>query len=147
MTVLAYDAYVKESPAPDIEMVDLDTLFARSDVVTSHCPLTPETEGLVDAVRLGQMKRTAFVINTSRGPVVDNQDLADALNAGTIAGAGLDVLAVEPPRADNPLLQAKNCYVTPHISWATRSARARLMKTVVENIEAFLDGKPRNVVN
>lgn len=147
MSVVAYDAYVKESADPDVEMVDLDTLFARSDVVTTHCPLTPETEGLIDAERLSQMKRTVFVINTSRGPVVGNKDLADALNAGTIAGAGLDVLAVEPPGPDNPLLEAKNCYITPHISWATSAARARLMGTVVENIKAFIDGKPQNVVN
>ncbi|MCD6518611.1 MAG: D-2-hydroxyacid dehydrogenase [Anaerolineae bacterium] len=147
MKVIAYDAYVKESPIPDVEMVDLDTLFKESDIVSCHCPLTPETQGLVNRERLRQMKKTAFLINTSRGPVVDNKALAEALNAGEIAGAGLDVLEVEPPTPDNPLLTAKNCYITPHISWATKSARARLMKTAVENVKAFLEGKPQNVVN
>jgi glycerate dehydrogenase len=128
-------------------MVDLDTIFAQSDVVTIHCPLTPETEGLVNAERLAQMKPTAFLINTSRGPIVKSADLAEALNKGTIAGAGLDVLEVEPPPADNPLLTAKNCYITPHISWATKSARARLMGTAVDNVKAFMDGKPINLVN
>jgi glycerate dehydrogenase len=147
MKVLAYDAYVEESGDENVEMVDLDDLFAQNDVVTLHCPLTPETEGLVNANRLGQMKETAFVINTSRGAVVNNADLAEALNAGTIAGAGLDVLDVEPPMADNPLLKAKNCYVTPHISWATKSARARLMATSLENVKGFIAGKLQNVVN
>jgi glycerate dehydrogenase len=147
MKVIAYDAFVKDSGDPEVPMVDLDTIFAQSDVVTIHCPLTPETEGLVNAERLAQMKPTAFLINTSRGPIVKSADLAEALNKGTIAGAGLDVLEVEPPPADNPLLTAKNCYITPHISWATKSARARLMGTAVDNVKAFMDGKPINLVN
>ncbi len=147
MQVIAYDAYVKQSPIPNVQMVDLDAIFHNSDVITLHCPLTPETTGLVNAARLAQMKPTAFIINTSRGPVVNNHDLADALNRGVIAGAGLDVLEVEPPTADNPLLTAKNCYITPHISWATRSARARLMEIAVESLRAFLAGQAVNVVN
>ena len=132
---------------PGVEFVDLATLLRRSDVVSLHCPLTPETEGLVNAKRLALMKPTAFLINTSRGPVVNERDLADALNAGRIAGAGLDVLSTEPPKADNPLLGAKNCFITPHFAWATRAARERMMKTVVANVRAFLAGRPQNVVN
>lgn len=130
-----------------VEFVDLATLLRRSDVVSLHCPLTPETEGLVNAKRLAMMKPTALLINTSRGPVVNERDLAEALSAGRIAGAGLDVLSTEPPKADNPLLVAKNCILTPHFAWATRAARERLMKTVVANVRAFLAGRPQNVVN
>ena len=131
---------------PGVRLVDLETLFRESDVLSLHCPLTPETRGLVNAARLALMKPTACVINTSRGPVVEENDLAAALNAGRLAGAGLDVLSTEPPAADNPLLSAKNCFITPHIAWATRSARTRLLDVVVANIRAFLDGKPQNVV-
>ena len=127
-------------------MVDMETLFRRSDVLSVHCPLTPETKELVNAARLGLMKRSAYVLNTSRGPVIQEADLADALNAGRIAGAGLDVLSTEPPKADNPLLSAKNCVITPHIAWASRAARTRLAGVVVANIKAFMDGKPQNVV-
>ena len=147
MKVLAYDQ-VAPTPLPNqVRMVDLETLFRQSDVVSLHCPLTPETKNLANTRRLGWMKRSAFLLNTSRGPLVDNDALAEALNSGRLAGAGLDVLAIEPPPPDTLLLKAKNCFVTPHIAWATRSARARLMGTVVENIEAFLAGKPQNVVN
>src|SRR4029079_6015675 len=118
----------------------------QSDVVSLHCPLSAETKHLVNAQRLGWMKPGAFLINTGRGPLVDEPALAEALNAGRIAGAGLDVLSVEPPPADNPLLSAKNCLVTPHMAWATREARSRLMDLVVENVEAFVAGSPRNVV-
>lgn len=147
MKVIAYDAFVQDSGDPEIEMVDLDTLFAESDAITLHTPLTPETEKMVNAERLAQMKSTAFIINTSRGPVIDNKDLADALNAGVIAGAGIDVVENEPPDPNNPLFTAKNCYVTPHISWATRAARGRLMQTAVDGVAAFLAGAPINVVN
>jgi glycerate dehydrogenase len=109
--------------------------------------LTGETERLVNKERLGLMKRTAFLINTSRGPLVDERALAEALNDGEIAGAGLDVVWSEPPARDNPLLKAKNCYITPHIAWATRAARERLYREAVENVAAFLDGRARNVVN
>ncbi len=147
MKVIAYDIYPPPSPPEGVELVDLDTIFRESDAVTLHCLLTEENVGLVNAERLSQMKKTAFLINTSRGPLVDQDALVNALNTGQIAGAGLDVLPTEPPDADNPLYTAKNCYVTPHISWATRSARARLMNTAVNNVKAFLDGHPENVVN
>ena len=146
MKVIAHDAFVSDSGDPDIEMVGLDALFAQSDVVSLHCPLTDENAAMVNAKRLATMKPTAFLINTSRGPLVNDADLADALDSGRLAGAGLDVLSVEPPLPDNPLLSAKNCFITPHIAWATRSARARLMATAVENIEAFLNGNVQNCV-
>jgi glycerate dehydrogenase len=126
---------------------DLERLFRECDVVSLHCPLTPDTKHLVNAERLGWMKPTTFLLNTSRGPLIDEPALANALNQGHIAGAGLDVLAVEPPVADNPLFKARNCFITPHIAWATRSARARLMNAAVENVRAFLTGQPKNVVS
>ncbi len=129
-----------------ITPVSLDTLFQESDVVSLHCPLTAETEKMVNGERLEQMKSTAFLINTSRGPLIDELALAEALTAGKIAGAGLDVLATEPPPADHPLVGVENCIITPHIAWATRSARSRLLATAVENLAAFLSGEPRNVV-
>jgi glycerate dehydrogenase len=122
-------------------------LLAESDVVSLHCPLLPDTQGLIDASRLATMKRSAFLLNTSRGPLVVDQDLAAALNAGRIAGAGLDVLYVEPPLDENPLLTAKNCIVTPHIAWATKEARSRLMEIAVANVASFLRNQPQNVVN
>jgi len=129
------------------QMVDLDTLFSESDVVSLHCPLTTETEGLVNAARLRMMKPSALLINTSRGPLIDETALADALQRGSIAGAGLDVLSSEPPPEDHPLLGVENCTITPHIAWATRSARGRLLDTVVDNVAAYLNGQPQNVVN
>lgn len=147
MRVIAHDAYVEDSGDADIAMVGLETLLRESDVVTLHCPLTPETEKLMNAERLALMKPTAFLVNTSRGPLVDEPALAQALNEGRIAGAGLDVLGVEPALPDNPLLTAKNCYITPHIAWATASARRRLMGTAVENVRAFTQGRLQNVVN
>ncbi len=134
-------------PPPAVEFVDLETLFRRSDVVSLHCPLTPETRHLVNAGRLAWMKPTAFLLNTGRGPLVDEAALADALNQGRLAGAGLDVLSVEPPPANHPLLTAKNCLITPHLAWATGAARARLLAVAVENVRAFLAGTPQNVVN
>jgi glycerate dehydrogenase len=135
------------APEQGVEFVAMDDLFRRADVVTLHCPLTEATRGLVNTRRLALMKPTAFLINTSRGPLVAEQDLAEALNAGRITGAGLDVLVVEPPPPDNPLLAAKNCLVTPHIAWASRAARQRLMDIAVANVRAFLAGQPQNVVN
>lgn len=135
------------SAADEVQAVDLDTLFRDSDIVSLHCPLTDETAGLVDAERLRQMKPTALLINTSRGPLIDETALADALQHGEIAGAGLDVLSVEPPPADHPLLGIDHCVITPHIAWATRSARGRLLQTVVDNVAAYLAGEPQNVVN
>jgi glycerate dehydrogenase len=127
-------------------VAEMETLFRRSDIISLHCPLTPQTEHLVNEKRLAWMKPTAFLLNTSRGPLIDESALAKALNEGRIAGAGLDVLAVEPPTADNPLLRAKNCLITPHIAWATRAARSRLMEAVVENVRAILAGESKNVV-
>lgn len=129
-----------------VTVVDRETLFAQSDVVSLHCPATSDTIGFVNTALLSRMKPTAWLLNTSRGSLLNETDVADALNAGVIAGAGLDVLSVEPPLADNPLLTAKNCLITPHIAWASFSARQRLMQSVADNIRAFLDGAPRNVI-
>ncbi len=125
---------------------ELDELFRSSDVVSLHCPLTPETRNLVNTERLALMKPTAFLLNTSRGGLVDEQALALALNTGKLAGAALDVLTTEPPPMNHPLFAARNCLITPHQAWATRAARIRLMKTAVENLGAFTNGRPRNVV-
>lgn len=133
--------------AEGMRPVDLATLFRESDVLSLHCPLTGETRHIVNAGRLALMKPTAFLINTSRGPLIDESALLAALNSGRIAGAGLDVLAVEPPAADHPLYAAKNCFITPHIAWATGASRQRLLDQVVENVRAFLNGRPQNVVN
>lgn len=124
-----------------------DEIAQKSDFITLHCPLNESTEGLVNARFLSKMQKTAYLINTSRGPVVETQALAEALNNGQIAGAGLDVLTVEPPTADNPLLTAKNCLITPHIAWAGYETRARLVRVLQDNFKAFFDGKPQNVVN
>ena len=132
---------------PGVQATTLEKLLAEADVVSLHCPLFPETQGLMNRTRLATMKRSAFLINTSRGPLIVDQDLADALNAEVIAGAGLDVLSVEPPAGDNPLFKAKNCLVTPHIAWATKEARSRLMDIAVKNAESFLSKQPVNVVN
>lgn len=150
MKLIAYDLYWPDAEklgGLEVEQVELDALFERSDVITLHCPLTPENTEMVNAERLSMMKKTSVIINTSRGPLIDNQALADALAAGTIAGAALDVLDVEPPPADNPLLSAPNCIITPHISWYAAEARQRLMGTAADNLKAFLAGKPENVVN
>lgn len=149
MHVLAHDTdkEIKKNLPEGVRWADLETLFRQSDVVSLHCPLTAENERLVNAKRLALMKPTAFLINTSRGGLIDEAALADALNSEQIAGAGLDVLSVEPPPADHPLLGARNCYITPHQAWATKAARERLLQTAAENIRAFLAGKPQNVVN
>jgi glycerate dehydrogenase len=130
-----------------IRVAALETLFRQSDVVSLHCPLTDQTARLVNAQRLAWMKPTAFLINTSRGGLIDEPALAEALNSGRLAGAGLDVLSTEPPKPDNPLLHARNCVVTPHLAWGTRAARARLLQIAVDNIRSFLAGQPQNVVN
>jgi len=139
--------FYRRTPDGDPAAVDLDTLFRTSDVVSLHCPLTPDTKDLVNARRIETMKPTAFLLNTARGALVNEADLAAALHAGRIAGAGLDVLSVEPPSADNPLLTAPRCVITPHIAWATRDARRRLLDTTAGNVAAFVAGSPRNVVN
>ncbi len=146
MRIAAHSRTPKPLPFP-VEWLGVDELFATSDVVSLHCPLTDETRNLVNADRLGRMKRSAFLLNTGRGPLVDEAALATALNEGRIAGAGLDVLSTEPPPADNPLLTADNCVITPHVAWATREARQRLLEIVTGNLRAFLDGRACNVVN
>lgn len=148
MNVIAYSrTQTDQSHRKSFKWVELNTLFKHADVVSIHCPLTPQTEGIIDKRNLSLMKPTAYLVNTSRGPIVVDEDLAEALNNKVIAGAGIDVLSVEPPNADNPLLSAKNCLVTPHIGWATKEARIRLLKIVVNNLRAFKNGQPINVVN
>ncbi len=138
-------------PLPEMEdgvrQTDLETLFTQSDVVSLHCPLTKTTHHLVDQTTLRWMKPSAFLINTSRGPLIDELALAEALNRGELAGAGLDVLEQEPPPPDSPLFAAKNCFITPHIAWASHEARQRLMNIAVDNVVAFLNGNPQNVVH
>lgn len=132
---------------PEIKKMDLDQLFSECDIISLHCPLTPETKELVNARRLAMMKPSAILINTGRGPLINEQELAEALNNEKIFAAGIDVLSTEPPRADNPLLTAKNCYITPHIAWATFEARERLMNIAIGNLQAYMGGKPENVVS
>ena len=144
MEVLAYTSKEQKDLPQGIKKATLDELFTESDVVSLHCPLTPETKELVNAERLKTMKPNAILINTGRGPLVNEQDLANALNEGRIAGAGLDVLSVEPSLADNPLLKAKNCFITPHIAWATKEARTRLMGIAINNLKSYQEG---NIIN
>ena len=131
----------------ELEWLPVDEVFARADFLSLNCPLTPETDRVVNAERLQKMKSSAVLINTGRGPLVDEQALADALNQGIIAGAGLDVLSAEPPSADNPLLTAKNCVITPHVAWASLQARRRLLAIAAENLSAYLNGDAQNRVN
>ena len=147
MKVIAYTPRIHGNEPEWIELVTLDEMLERADIVSMHCPLTPETEGIVNAEFISKMKDGAYFINTSRGTVVDEKALADALNSGKLSGAGLDVLSTEPPKKDNPLLSAKNCFITPHIAWASFETRQRLVGIFEENIKAFVNGKPQNVVN
>ncbi|HYQ58242.1 MAG TPA: D-2-hydroxyacid dehydrogenase, partial [Draconibacterium sp.] len=150
---LAFDMKVifnnrsKKSTSLDARQIDLDTLLQTSDFISINCPLTEENKGFINKAAIEKMKPTTFLINTGRGPLINETDLADALNSGRIAGAGLDVLAVEPALPDNPLPDAKNCYITPHIAWATLEARQRLMQVAASNLRAFLNGNPINTVN
>lgn len=139
--------FTDQSHRKNFEWKSLDELLKVSDVVSLHCPLTTDTKGLINLENLKKMKGSAFLVNTSRGPLVEEKDLAIALNEGLIAGAAVDVLGTEPPSADNPLFSAKNCIITPHIAWATKESRMRLMEMVIENVEAYRDGHPKNVVN
>lgn len=146
MKVIAYTSKEPDQLPEGVTKAHLDTLFAESDVISLHCPLTPDTFELVNADRLGTMKRTAILINTGRGPLVDEKAVATALKEGRIAAFGADVLSSEPPAADNPLLSAPGAYITPHIAWATAEARERLMDIALGNLRAYLDGRPVNDV-
>jgi glycerate dehydrogenase len=147
MKVLAYDVYPNDSGREIGEYVDLDTLLASADVVSLHCNLTPENTELIRKENIAKMKDGALLLNNARGQLINEQDVADALNSGKLGGAGLDVVYTEPIKADNPLLNAKNCIITPHISWAPIESRQRIMDITADNIKAFIDGKPQNVVN
>ncbi len=146
MNLLAYDANAA-ALASVKEAVDLPTLLAESDVVSLHCPLFPETVGMINKETIARMKTGAILLNNSRGPLVVDADLADALNSGKLFAAGLDVVSEEPINADNPLLTAKNCFITPHISWAPKETRQRLLDIAFENLQSWINGKPVNVVN
>lgn len=147
MTVLAHS---RSRPLPEsaqLRYVDLDTLYAEADIISLHCPLTPQTKGMINRDALAKMKHSALLLNASRGDLVNEADLAAALNEGRIAGAAVDVLSSEPPGADNPLLKAKNCIITPHIAWASVDARGRILATTVENVRSFINGDPQNCVD
>lgn len=147
MRVLANDKFESESGKAVAEYVDRDTLFKESDVIFLHCPLFPDTEGIINKENIDKMKDGVIIINNSRGQLVVEQDLADALNSGKVYAAGLDVVSTEPIKGDNPLLKAKNCIITPHISWAAQAARQRIMDITVDNIRSYIEGTPENVVN
>ena len=147
MNVIAYDLYPNESGKEIAEYKDLDTVLAESDVLFLHCNLTPENTGLINKENIAKMKDGAILINNGRGQLIDEQDVADALNSGKLYAAGLDVVYTEPIKADNPLLGAKNCIITPHMSWGAKEARQRIMNITVDNVKAYLDGAPVNVVN
>lgn len=147
MRLLAYDTFQSESGKALAEYVELDKLFAESDVIFLHCPLFPATEGIINKANIAKMKDGVIIINNSRGQLVVEQDLADALNSGKVYAAGLDVVSTEPVKPDNPLLKAKNCIITPHISWAAQAARQRIMDITTENVKSFISGTPINIVN
>lgn len=147
MKVLAYDTHESEEGKKLAEYVGLDELLARSDVIFLHCPLFPQTENIINRENIAKMKDGVILINNSRGQLVAEQDLAEALNSGKVYAAALDVVSTEPIKGDNPLLKAKNCLITPHISWAAKASRQRIMEITAENIRAFMEGKPVNVVN
>ncbi|MGP1419941.1 MAG: D-2-hydroxyacid dehydrogenase [Sphaerochaetaceae bacterium] len=147
MKVIAYDVFQSESGKEIGEYVDLETLYKRADVISLHCNLTPENTGMINKESIARMKDGVIIINNARGQLINEQDVTDALNSGKIAAAGLDVVYSEPIKADNPLLGAKNCIITPHISWAPKESRQRIMDITADNIRAFIAGKPINVVN
>ncbi|KSV57587.1 D-2-hydroxyacid dehydrogenase [Acetivibrio ethanolgignens] len=148
MKILAYDEYQnKELETENCRYASLDELLANSDIISLHCPLFPSTEGIINKETIAKMKDGVKIINTSRGPLIVEQDLADALNSGKVSGAAVDVVSTEPIKMDNPLLTAKNMIITPHIAWAPKESRQRLMNIAVDNLEKFLDGAPQNVVN
>lgn len=147
MRVLAFDRFENESGRAIAEYVDLNTLLSESDVIALHCPLFPETTGVINKNTIARMKDGVILLNNSRGPLIVEQDLADALNSGKIFAAGLDVVSTEPIRGDNPLLKAKNCIITPHISWAPKESRQRIMDCTIANVQAYIDGSPIHIVN
>ncbi len=147
MKVIANHKHPERDAMPGVDFVDLATCFREADIVSLHCPLNPANKEFVNAELLATMKKNAFLVNTSRGPLIREADLAAALEKGVIAGAALDVLSTEPPPAGNPLITAPNTIITPHIAWATQAARKRLMHTSVENVKAFLEGNPKNIIN
>ena len=147
VNVIAYDAFQSEAGKQVATYVELDELLAKSDFIFLHCPLFPSTEGIINKDNIAKMKDGVVIINNSRGPLVVEQDLYDALESGKVSAAAVDVVSTEPIKADNVLLKAKNCIITPHISWATQDARKRIMNTTAENIKSVLDGAPVNVVN
>lgn len=147
MNVIAYDSFVNEAAKEIGTYIDLDTLLAQSDVIALHCPLFPETQGIINKTSIAKMKDGVIILNNSRGPLIVEQDLADALNSGKVFAAGLDVVSTEPIKPENPLLKAKNCIITPHISWAPKESRQRIMDCAIDNVKAYLAGEPINVVN
>lgn len=148
MNILCYVPSTKPQPNfKNFSFVSLDEIAKQSDIVSLHCPLTPQTTGIINENFISKMKRNAIIINTSRGPAIDEQALADALNSGRIAGAGVDVLSTEPPNENNPLLSCSKCFITPHIAWAGYETRERLVDVVYNNLKSFLSGNPVNVVN
>ena len=148
MKIVAVDDYPNKAlESPTLRYVTLDELYATADVISLHCPLFENNKGMINSAAIEKMKPGVLIINTSRGPLINEHDLAEALKSGSVAGAAVDVLSAEPPSPDNPLLSAPNCFVTPHIAWATKEARARLMDIAADNLDAFLAGKPQNVVN
>ena len=147
MKVIAYDTFADKTSAEPAELVELNELLAKADVISLHCPLTDENVKLINKETISKMKDGVIILNTARGPLIAEADLRDALNSGKVYAAGLDVVSVEPIKADNPLLTAKNCFITPHIAWASREARSKLMDIAVENLRGFISGEPVNVVN
>jgi glycerate dehydrogenase len=148
MKVFAYDQYKNQSLESDtMKYVEIDELMAKSDVITLHCPLFESTEGMINKNTISKMKDNVIIINNSRGPLIVEEDLAEALNSGKVGAAAVDVVSTEPIKMDNPLLKAKNCIITPHISWAPKESRTRLMDIAIENLKQFLEGNPVNVVN
>ena len=148
MKVLAYDSFPKkELESETCHYADLDTVLGESDVIALHCPLFPDTEGIINKDTIAKMKDGVMIINNSRGPLIVEQDLRDALDSGKVAGAAVDVVSTEPIQMDNPLIGAKNVIITPHISWAPKESRQRLMDIAVDNLKCYVDGKPQNVVN
>ena len=147
VNVIAYDAFQSEAGKAVAEYVELDELLAKSDFIFLHCPLFPSTQGIINKENIAKMKDGVIIINNSRGPLIVEQDLYDALESGKVAAAAVDVVSTEPIKADNVLLKAKNCIITPHIAWATKEARERIMQTTADNVESVIKGAPQNVVN